>query len=302
MKTKLFGLAVMTLVILSVSLGLTAVDNEDDSKISAMVTVPPQEFLVSAVGGDKVEVTTMVPEDGSPHSASLTPEKMRSVRGSQVYFKVGTPLPFELNNSSIFNKENPDMAVVDTSAGINLKALNEHYGHGVPETDGSSGKAVDPHAWLSPENLMTMGENIYAGLVELAPGSKEFFKDNLEALLERIAEAEKEIRGILGDYAERHFIVYHPAWGYFGDQFKLIQVAVEEKGKKPGPQKIREIADFAKEHGIRTLIASSQFDPSTARMVARTFRGEVSVVNPLSKDILDELVVLSEEIAGGYTD
>ncbi|MBS3813178.1 zinc ABC transporter substrate-binding protein [Candidatus Bipolaricaulota bacterium] len=296
MNKYLFSALAITVAVLTVPLGVIA-----GEVISAIVTVPPQEYLVSSIGGEKVEVTTMVPEDGSPHSSSLTPGEMMKVRESQVYFKVGTPLSFELNNASVFKKENPNMKVVNTSEGIDLKTLSEHYGHEHSGRAESSGeKSVDPHVWLSPDNLEIMAENIYSALACMDPGAGGYFEDNLNDLKEKINQVEGEIEGLIGDHEGEHFIVYHPAWGYFGDGFNLIQVAVEEGGKEPGPGKIRDIANFAQNHGIKILIASSQFDPSMARMVAKTFRGEVAVVNPLSRDILSELVVLAEKIVSGY--
>lgn len=302
MKSKYLLLAL--LLVFAVFLGRIGVSGntvEQVNKLKIIATLPPQGFIVEEVGGKFVEVTTMVPPDGSPHSSSLTPAKLRKVRKSDIYFKVGTPLPFEVNNISIFKSENPDMTFVDTSRGVELKAINEHYGGNLSSQKTKDEKAPDPHIWLAPSNLKKMAENVYRVLATKVQDKKSYFRSNLESLYERVDETTAKISEILDKEKGRSFLVYHPAWGYFGDQFNLKQVAVEEKGNKPGPQKVREIAEFARKQGIATIITSSQFDPSTAKMVANTFRGSVSMVNPLSGDILDEMIRLANQIQSGYS-
>ncbi len=293
------------ILIFLLSLFLPSISSEislraSTDRLNVIVTIPPQAFLVESIAGKRAEVTSMVPEDGSPHSSSLTPGELKKIRKAEIYFRVGTPLPFEENNLPVFREENREMIVVDTSQSVELKALNEHYGE--PATNGSGGEteAVDNHIWLSPANLKKMAENVLQGLSRLDPSAKEYYEKNYNALLEKISTIEHELKGILGGFAGRSFIVYHPAWGYFGDEFKLHQVAVQERGDKPGPGRVREIAVFAKDHGIGTIIASTQFSPSTAQMVASTFGGSVAEINPLERNILGELGELARAISNGY--
>jgi len=269
-------------------------------RLNVIVTIPPQAFLVESIAGKRAEVTSMVPEDGSPHSSSLTPGELKNIRKAEVYFRVGTPLPFEENNLPVFREENQKMIVIDTSQSVELKALDEHYGEPAANGSGGETKAVDNHIWLSPANLKKMAENVFQGLSRLDPSGKKYYEKKYNSLLEKISTARHELEMILGGFAGRSFIVYHPAWGYFGDEFKLHQVAVQERGDKPGPGRVREIAVFARDRGIRTIIASAQFSPSTAQMVASTFGGSVAEINPLERNILDELLELAQAISNGY--
>ncbi|MCF7876112.1 zinc ABC transporter substrate-binding protein [Candidatus Bipolaricaulota bacterium] len=268
--------------------------------INVIVTIPPQAFLVESIGGKRTKVTSMIPEDGSPHTSSLTPEKLKKIRGADIYFRVGTPLPFEENNLEVFREENPELIVVNTSRGAELKALDQHYGKTKVDRADDEKKSIDNHVWLSVSSLEIMAENVFDALSSLDPSSKEYFRKNLDELLKKISVTRDKLNGILGAFVGRNFLVYHPAWGYFGDEFKLHQVAVQEKRDKPGARRVREIANFAKEHGLHKIITSSQFSPTTAKMVANTFGGSVAKINPLERDILKELVKLAREIAEGY--
>ena len=291
---------VLTVLILTVSSGFEMEGNDD--QLEALVTIPPQAFLVGKIAGNRFEVNSLVAEDGSPHSASMTPQKMKTVREADIYFRVGTPIGFEVNNLKVFRQENADMPIKNTSKGIMLKSLDEHYGkpnYGDSRDPGD--KAIDNHIWLSPANLKEMARNVCEGLKETDPSGKDFYEKNLNELLEKISGIQREAEKFLKDFEGRSFLAYHPAWGYFGDEFKLQQVAIQEGGDKPGPKKIQEIAKFAREHGIETIIASAQFSPSTAKMVAGSFGGRVASINPMEKEILEEIVKLAKEISRGYS-
>ncbi len=301
-KVKLLLLAVVfSALIVGGTTGFAAEGDKDAFK--AIVTIPPQEFLVKEIAGDRFAVSSMVPEDGSPHSASVTPGKLRKIRNSDIYLKVGTPISFEVNNVPVFRQENPDLLVKDISIGIELKSLDEHYGKSdVAGSSNDKNKAVDNHIWLSPANLKEMAKNVKNALREVDPAYADRYKKNFESLLARISEAQAEINRLIADYKGRSFLAYHPAWGYFGDEFQLRQIVVQEGGDRPGPRRIREITEYAREHGIRAIIASAQFNPSTARMVAGSFGGEVITINPMEEEILEEIVELAKAISRGYSE
>ncbi|MFP4202439.1 MAG: metal ABC transporter solute-binding protein, Zn/Mn family [Candidatus Acetothermia bacterium] len=296
--TRIFT-AILLVAILICGTGGSPQAEDETGTLRAIVTIPPQAFMVEEIAGDRLKVNSLVPEDGSPHTASITPGKLKRIRNADVYFRVGTPIGFEVNNISVFKEENPDLQIVKTSRSIELKSLDEHYGAGGEEAKKGE-KAVDNHIWLSPANLKQMARNVCSGLVELDPSSSEVYKENLTELIDGITAVQEELNGLLDKYEGRSFLVYHPAWGYFGDEFNLHQVAIEEGEDEPGPRKIREIANFAKEEGISRVITSSQFNPSTAKMVANEFGGSVSIVNSMAKEILEELLKLGREIAAGY--
>lgn len=303
MDKKVWVLLVVMMFSILISGGTTGFAVEGDvDNFKAIVTIPPQEFLVKEIAGDRFSVSSMVPEDGSPHSASVTPGKLRAVRNADIYLRVGTPISFEINNFSVFRQENPELLVKDISLGIELKSLDEHYGKSnSEESSNDKNKAVDNHIWLSPANLKGMAKNVEDTLREVDPTYADLYRKNLKSLLGRISEVQAEINRIISDYKGRSFLAYHPAWGYFGDEFQLRQIVVQEGGDRPGPRKIREITKYAREYGIRTIIASAQFNPSAAKMVAGSFGGEVVSINPMEKEILEEIIELAKAISRGYS-
>jgi zinc transport system substrate-binding protein len=79
-------------------------------------------------------------------------------------------------------------------------------------------------------------------------------------------------------------MVYHPAWGYFADEYGLTQLAIEEEGKPVSAAHIRKMVDLARGKGIRAVLVQKGFDTKSARAVARDIGGEVVETDPLERD------------------
>ena len=91
---------------------------DDTGKIGVVVTLVPLADFVGNVGGDKVDVTDMVPPGASPHTYEPIPSQMVAVSEADMYVKVGSGVEFELEWMDEVIEANPDVLVVDSSAGV----------------------------------------------------------------------------------------------------------------------------------------------------------------------------------------
>jgi zinc transport system substrate-binding protein len=106
--------------------------------------------------------------------------------------------------------------------------------------------------------------------------------------------ADAKIRQALKPYAGRSFFVFHPAFGYFADCYRLKQEAIETEGKQPSPKQLRELIEKAKAGHNRIIFLEPQFDPHSAQTIADAIGGRVVPINDMEKDILANL----QDIAG----
>jgi len=168
---------------------------------------------------------------------------------------------------------------------------HHHHHHG----------GTDPHIWTSPVNFKKMAEIIYNGLVEIDPDHQEMYFENYQNYISQLDSLHEHISDMLEAYEGRSFMVYHPAWGYFGDTYKLKQIAIEEGGKQPGPAGIAAIIEQAKNEHISIIFVSPQFDTSSAEIIAEQIEGEVAFANPLMTDYIETLNSLAESLVRGYS-
>jgi len=103
-KKKLLSTRILLPVVLSVILLISLVimaaacnqQEQDTDKIGVVVTILPQAEFVGSIGGDRVEITVMVPPGASPHTYEPTPSQMVALSEAEMYAKVGSGIDFEL--------------------------------------------------------------------------------------------------------------------------------------------------------------------------------------------------------------
>jgi len=239
------------------------------------------------VGGEKVDITIMVPPGASPHTYEPTPSQMAALSKAKLYAKVGSGVEFELVWMEKLIAANKDMLVVDCSRGVQLqKMTGEHE---------REHRRMDPHIWLSPLNAKVMVQNICDGLIQVDPNNKDYYLRNMDAYIDKLDTLSNDIRNSLANIKTRAFIVFHPAWGYFAQEYNLEQIPIESGGKEPSAQDIANLIEEAKEHNIKVIFASPQFNPESAEVIAREINGRVVLIDPLAKDYIANMrLILSE--------
>ena len=309
--TKVIFIVVSFFLILSFSGCVRTIDTDiNDDKIGVIVSIPPQAEFVEKVGGDKVIVTVMVPPGADPHTYEPVPAQLEEVSRAQIYVKVGSAgagsgIEFELVWMDKIIDINGKMLVVDSSRGVKFFAVT--YENGVPveyneydedSMDRSALKGIDPHIWLSPANAKIMSENIYRGLVRVDPENQEYYKKNLDNYLAELDMLNEEINQMFLEKENKVIIVFHPAWTYFALDYGIKQMAIEEEGKEPTAEGIKDLIDKARQYNIKVIFASPEFSTRSAEAVAREIGGSVKLVSSLNKNYVENMKEVAEAFAG----
>lgn len=276
--------------------GCIGQQGQQDSRLHVTVTVLPQAEIVSAVGGERVCVTVVVPPGSEPHTYEPSAGQLIAVSGSDIYFRLGPGLiPFEDNLVARIRELNPGITVVDSSAGMPLLREDDREDGGDHLKDG-----IDPHVWLSPSGLRVMTAHASEGLAMAEPAGREAYNGRAEAYLGRINATDSRIRDTLSGLEGQSFLVFHPAWGYFAREYGLRQVAVKTGGKEPGIRELSMLVASAREKGIRVVFADPQFSTRESEVIAGEINGTVVLLDPLSPDTLGNLERAASAIARSY--
>jgi zinc transport system substrate-binding protein len=249
-------------------------------RIVVAVSILPQAEFVESVGREHVEVIVMIPPGASPASYEPAPEQMLDLARADMYVKVGSPLPFEQVYLSRLVDQNPDMRIVDSSAGI-----------GIVDND--------PHIWNSPSNVMVMTGHIAAGLSEVDPQNEDEYHKNAAEYIQQLAELDSEIKGILRESEGKAFMVFHPSWGYFSRDYGLVQIPIETEGKEPSAKELQELIQVAKSGNITVIFVSPQTSMASPQLIAQQINGEVVIADPLAPDFSANLRDVAIRIAKG---
>lgn len=281
------------------------------SPIKVHVSILPQKYFVERIGKDRVTVDVLVKPGKSPATYSPSPDQIKQLTSSDVYFRIG--VPFE--NGILQKIESTTKAkVVDIRHGIVLRKMEEHdhakSDHG-PAT-GMPGSEVDhhynenhhdpkgrdPHIWMSPAIVKIQAHTIFQALSRIDPNGKDEYKTNYELFIKDLDALNDRLKTILKDLKGEKLFVFHPSFGYFTDAYGLRQVAVEAMGKAPKGKALSNIIKSAKSQNARIIFVQPQFDRNAARKIALAINGEVVSIDPLAYDYLTNLESIAQTIAG----
>jgi zinc transport system substrate-binding protein len=266
------------------------------AKPIVIVSVLPEKTFTQKIAKDKVDVTVMVEPGSSPHSYEPKPSQMVAISKAQIYFSVG--VEFEEAWLERFKSQNPNLKFLDISSGVSKIQMGEGHHHQDEGHEKRHHDELDPHTWTSPKNVSVMAHAIYKALAELDPENKEFYKSNLNDFIKEIKDADAQIRDALKDLEPKSkFMVFHPSWGYFANEYDLVQIAVEVEGKKPKPKEMIAIIKEAKEEKVKVIFAQPEFSDKSARIIAKEAKVSVKKISPLNPDWSQNLIDMAKAIA-----
>ena len=276
------------------------------------VPVLPYEWLFERVGGDWIEVETIVGEGDDCHEYSPTPKQLAGISKANLIFS--GDLGFEgnffvkLGDGIDAPKEISLLEGLDLLEGSCEVCEHEHE-HAEPAEGGKESEEAhdhhhhdhaelkDPHVWLSPKMLMQQADRVASILKEFTvPAAAAAIDENVAALKAELTAVHEELTVALEPMKGQTFYVYHGAFAYFAQAYGLEQKAIEVTGRRPSPKQLVGIASQAKEDNVKVIFVQPQFDQSSAASLAETIGGTVQELDPLEKDVLGNLRAIAAAI------
>lgn len=242
--------------------------------------IPPIAFLAERLGGSFVRVRTIAGASMDPHTFEPTPRQVLALGKARAFFIVG--LPFERVLAKRLQQSYPNLEVVDLAQYIQ--------------------EGQDPHVWLSPQRLNGIAKTIASALVQMLPSKEQEVHKRLSLFLTEAESLEGEVKNMLAPYKGRAFLVYHPAFGHFAENFGLRQLSIEEEGKEPTPKRLQAVVVQAKKEHIRIVIVQPRLDFREARLVAQALDAKLVSVNDLDYDVFDTIRKLGRVLSGALGD
>jgi ABC-type Zn uptake system ZnuABC Zn-binding protein ZnuA len=242
-------------------------------KIVVVTTTTVLGDLIQQVGGDKVEVKSLVPPGGEVHTYQPTPEDIKSVAQARIVFYNGVHLE-EWLDGTIRSAGKPDLPIVVLSEG--LPVIQE------------AGEEPNPHLWLDVANAKTYVEKIRDGLSKVDSGNAGDYGDRAKSYLGQLDELDKWIQGEVETIpkAHRKLVTFHDAFPYFAKRygFALVGVVVSSPGKEPSAREGAVLVRRIKRERVPAIFAEAQFSPKLMDVLAKD--AGVRVITALYDDTL----------------
>jgi zinc transport system substrate-binding protein len=261
--------------------------------LSVFVSIQPQKYFVERIGGDLVETNVLVKPGQSPHSFEPAPSQVTALGNADIYFTIG--VDFEKSFLPEIRSALPKLEIIESNRGIAYRETVSHI-HG-DELKNNMG--TDPHIWLSPQNGKIIAGNIKKSLIAQLPEQKIVFETNYSSLIQDIDALDKELQQVFAPLKGETFLVFHPSFGYFADEYGLVQEAIETGGSEPTPKQLEAIISEARAENIQVIFVQPQFAKQSAQTVAAAIEGAVVPIDPLAADWLGNLRQIGEQVRNG---
>lgn len=222
--------------------------------------IPPVHALVAQVMGDLAAPVLLLEKGADEHDFALRPSQMRDIAGADLVVWIGPALTPWLDRALAANPA-PALGLLDATgtqtlpfAGEGEHAEHDEHDHG----------AIDPHAWMDPANASLWLDLIAARLAELDAPNAATYRSNAAAAKTRIAAMDAEIAAQLAPVADKNFVTFHAAYGYFTAHYHLHGAGSLALGdaSAPGAARLSALAaDMASGH-YTCAFPEIQHDPA----------------------------------------
>lgn len=277
------------------------------AKLTVAVTLQPYASVVSEIGGDQLDVVTLLPPGADPHTFEPKPATLKEFAKASVYFSDGSGMDEAWLPR--FKGVNKNVQIVSLSKDIDWMEEDEHHHHDEhcdhhEEADADDDGELDPHLWTSPVQMMQVATNICDALVQLDSANADLYIERWFDLTERLKKLDAELRASIAKLPQqaRTFIVFHPSYGYFARDYGMTQLTVEVNGKEPKPRDLFNLAKTGKSNNVHIVFVQPQFSKRAATTIARELDAVILDTDPLSFEYEKNIRALLSAIDGNRKD
>jgi zinc/manganese transport system substrate-binding protein len=259
----------------------------DDHPLRVVATFSILGDMVARIGGERVQVTTLVGPNGDAHVFEPSPSDARAVATADLVVVNG--LGMEGWIERLIRSSGYKGPVVVASTGIAPIAAKEEDGEAGHDHDHDHDHgAVDPHAWQDLANGRRYVANIANAMEAAAPADAAIFAANATAYEAELAALDAWVRGEIATVPKerRKVITSHDAFGYFGAAYGVEFIAPSglSTEAEPSAAALAGVVRQMRAEGITTLFVENVTDPRMIELLAR--EGGATVGGALYSDAL----------------
>jgi zinc/manganese transport system substrate-binding protein len=230
-------------------------------KLKVLATFSILGDFVKNVGGDRVEVATLVGPNSDAHVYAPAPADAKKVADAKVVIVNG--LGYEGWMSRLAKASGSKAPVVVASKGVKERKAPGGHGHG----------GADPHAWQSVANAKIYVANIRDALIEADPAGKAAYEANAAAYLGKLDALDQDVKAAVAAIPadRRKIISTHDAFGYFQQAYGVEFIAPQgvSTEAEPSARDVARIITQVKKQKIPAVFLENIADPRLMERIAQ---------------------------------
>jgi ABC-type Zn uptake system ZnuABC Zn-binding protein ZnuA len=266
--------------------------NEDKPTLSVVTSITVLADLVKNVGGERVEVKSLVPSGADPNTFQPPHRDVLVVSEADVVFFNGLGLDRTLRNV-VINAARSDLPLVMLTDG--LPTLDSGFSSDPFAPPGPT--RGNPYLWLDPRNAIVYVERIRDTLGAIDPSGAATYQANAASYLERLRALDAELEAQLAVIPPEHrkLVVLHDAFPYLAQRygFELVAVTIKTPGREPSAQEVADVSRAVRQYEVPTVFTEPQLNARLLKLAARDANIKIGT---LYSDSLDHHVPTYEAL------
>jgi zinc transport system substrate-binding protein len=248
--------------------------------VSVITTIFPLTEFAQAVGGDRVNVTQLLPPGAEAHTWEPRPSDIVRLSRADVFIYIGAEMePWVAGILATI--ENSKLVIIEASQGLPLlradqtESLDSYHKH-------ESGQRYDPHIWLNFDYDQKIVDKITAALSKRDPEGILLYQKNAEAYKVKLRDLDRRYRKESGECDSKEIILgSHAAFAYLAQQYGLRQIPLYgiSPNAEPTPKKMAEVITLAKNHQAKAIYYEELVSDKLAKTIAQEMGAKTLVLS-----------------------
>ncbi len=256
-------------------------NTNNNEKLKVTATLFPQYDFARIIGGERVQVTKLIPFGSESHTYDPSIKDITAVSGADMFIYTGEDME-RWASSIIESAGHEDMLVLDLSENIELLCGTDDTDHTHGDDNGHA-HDYDAHIWTNPKNAMIMADSILEAFCKEDAENADYYRENAAALKAELLLLDEQLLALSERYDGRTL--------YFGGRFAFLYMFDEYgfsyrspyKGcgeeSEPGIKAISEIVSEMKNDGTKYIFFEEMSEGKIAKSIAEETGAEMLILH-----------------------
>jgi zinc/manganese transport system substrate-binding protein len=235
-------------------------DGSGGGEAAAVATTVIVGDIVGSVGGERVQVETLVPTDADPHEHEPRPSDAVALAEADVVVKSGGDLDEWLDD------------LIESAGGDAVE---------VTLLDSVRSRGDDPHWWQDPRNVMLATAAVRDALVEADPDGRRAYERNAAAYLRELRALDRDIERCMQRVPpeKRKLVTTHDALGYFAERYGVEVIGsvipALSTQAQPSAKDVDALVDQIRDEGVEAIFPEAAVSQRLERAISGASGAEI---------------------------
>ena len=308
MKKNIVFLIVLIIVFILTTFIIIKVknlDKKESEKVEIIATLFPQYDFAKKIGGDKVNVTLLLPPGTESHTYEPTPQDMVNINNSNLFIYTGSEMEPWADNLISGMKNNINVLDLSTTVKlINEEEFEEKHNledekhihndiHTYDQHMHNDTHTYDPHIWLNPLYAIEMVKSIEEQLCNIDPINEQYYKKNAEEYIKQIIQLDAEFEETVNNSKNKKIAFGGAfAYAYFIERYNLDFISAYQtcgENAEPSTTQVKEVIEYINKNKIPVIFYKEYSTGNIAKTISEATGAKMLVFNTVHNVSKDEL-------------